>query len=107
LYAMLFAHRLAQAVEAEVADSLAKHARLGTEDGRQRIVRHRHLPEHCGQRRPQTLLSLKTGWARHSPPPGLVPVRAVVTGVRSDRTGEAAAMTLMLRSPRNDRTGRH
>jgi putative transposase len=36
---------LAQAVEAEVADFLAKHAGLKTEDGCQRIVRHGHLPE--------------------------------------------------------------
>jgi transposase-like protein len=36
---------LAQAVEAEVADFLAKHASIKTEDGRQRIVRHGHLPE--------------------------------------------------------------
>jgi hypothetical protein len=36
---------LAQAVEAEIADFLAKHADLKTEDGRQRTVRHRHLPE--------------------------------------------------------------
>lgn len=36
---------LAQAVEAEVADFLAKHAHLKTEDGRQRVVRHGHLPE--------------------------------------------------------------
>jgi putative transposase len=36
---------LAQAVEAEVADFLAQHAGLKTEDGRQRIVRHGHLPE--------------------------------------------------------------
>ena len=36
---------LAQAVEAEVADFLAKHADLKTEDGRQRVVRHGHLPE--------------------------------------------------------------
>jgi putative transposase len=37
---------LAQAVEAEVADFLAKHADLKTADGcRQRIVRHGHLPE--------------------------------------------------------------
>ena len=35
---------LAQAVEAEVADFLAKHADLKTEDGRQRVVRHGHLP---------------------------------------------------------------
>jgi len=36
---------LAQAVEAEVANFLAKHIDLKTEDGRQRIVRHGHLPE--------------------------------------------------------------
>ena len=36
---------LAQAVAAEVADFLAKHAELRTGDGRQRIVRHGHLPE--------------------------------------------------------------
>jgi putative transposase len=36
---------LAQAVEAEVADFLAGHADLKTEGGRQRIVRHGHLPE--------------------------------------------------------------
>jgi hypothetical protein len=36
---------LAQAVEAEVADFLAKHAELRTEDGRRRLVRHGHLPE--------------------------------------------------------------
>jgi putative transposase len=36
---------LAQAVKAEVADFLAKYADLKTEDGRQRIVRHGHLPD--------------------------------------------------------------
>jgi hypothetical protein len=36
---------LAQAVEAEVADFLAAHADLAIEDGRQRLVRHGHLPE--------------------------------------------------------------
>ena len=36
---------LAQAVEAEVADFLATHADLTTEDGRQRLVRHGRLPE--------------------------------------------------------------
>jgi transposase-like protein len=36
---------LAQAVEAEVADFLAKHTDLKAEDGRQRVVRHGHLPE--------------------------------------------------------------
>ncbi len=36
---------LAQAVEAEVADFLGKHADLKTADGHQRIVRHGHLPE--------------------------------------------------------------
>ena len=36
---------LAQAVEAEVADFLGKHADLKTGDGHQRVVRHGHLPE--------------------------------------------------------------
>jgi transposase-like protein len=36
---------LAKAVEAEVVDFLGKHADLKTEDGRQRVVRHGHLPE--------------------------------------------------------------
>ena len=36
---------LAQAVEAEVAEFLAKHGDLKTEEGRQRLVRHGHLPE--------------------------------------------------------------
>ena len=36
---------LAQAVEAEVADFLGKHADLKTEEGHQRVVRHGHLPE--------------------------------------------------------------
>ena len=36
---------LAQAVEAEVAGFLAKHADCKTEDGRARVVRHGHLPE--------------------------------------------------------------
>ena len=31
---------LAQAIECEIADFLAKHADLKTEDGRRRIVRH-------------------------------------------------------------------
>src|ERR1700746_764980 len=35
---------LAQAVEAEVADFLAKHSDVKTADGRQRVVRHGHLP---------------------------------------------------------------
>ena len=36
---------LAQAVEAEVADFLAEHADKRSDDGRQRLVRHGHLPE--------------------------------------------------------------
>jgi putative transposase len=36
---------LAQAVEAEVAGFLGEHADKRTDDGRQRLVRHRHLPE--------------------------------------------------------------
>src|SRR5260370_16711697 len=35
---------LAQAVEAEVADFLGKHADLKTEDGHQRVFPHLHLP---------------------------------------------------------------
>jgi transposase-like protein len=36
---------LIQAVEAEVAEFVAKHADLKTEDGLKRVVRHGHLPE--------------------------------------------------------------
>lgn len=36
---------LAQAIEAEVVGFLAAHADARTEDGRQRLVRHGHLPE--------------------------------------------------------------
>ena len=36
---------LVHAVEAEVADFLAKHSDVKTEDGHQRVVRHGHLPE--------------------------------------------------------------
>ena len=36
---------LAQAVEAEVAAMLASHSDKLTDDGRQRLVRHGHLPE--------------------------------------------------------------
>src|SRR6266851_4087641 len=36
---------LTQAVEAEVAEFLAKHSDLKTETGRQRVVRHGHLPQ--------------------------------------------------------------
>jgi putative transposase len=36
---------LTQAVEAEVAEYLAKHTDLKTETGQQRVVRHGHLPE--------------------------------------------------------------
>ncbi len=36
---------LTQAVEAEVAEFLAKHADLKTATGQQRVVRHGHLPE--------------------------------------------------------------
>ena len=36
---------LTQAVEAEVAEFLAKHADLKTGRGQQRVVRHGHLPE--------------------------------------------------------------
>ena len=36
---------LAQVVEAEVAEALAAHAHLITDDGRRRLVRHGHMPE--------------------------------------------------------------
>jgi putative transposase len=36
---------LAQAVEAEVAETLAAHAHLVTDEGRRRLVRHGHMPE--------------------------------------------------------------
>jgi len=36
---------LARAVEAEAADFLEQYSDLKTEDGRQRVVRHGHLPE--------------------------------------------------------------
>ena len=36
---------LAQAIEAEVAEFLAKHADLKTASGLSRVVRHGHLPE--------------------------------------------------------------
>jgi transposase-like protein len=36
---------LAQAIEAEVAEFIGKHADLKTEQGHQRVVRHGHLPE--------------------------------------------------------------
>jgi putative transposase len=36
---------LGQAIEAEVAEFLAKHADLKTATGQQRVVRHGHLPE--------------------------------------------------------------
>ena len=35
---------LGQAIEAEVAEFLAKHADLKTATGQQRVVRHGHLP---------------------------------------------------------------
>ena len=36
---------LAKAVEAEAADFLERYSALKTADGRQRLVRHGHLPE--------------------------------------------------------------
>jgi putative transposase len=36
---------LARAIEAEVAETLAAHAHLTTDDGRRRLVRHGHMPE--------------------------------------------------------------
>lgn len=40
---------LASAIEAEVAGVLAAHAHLTTDDGRQRVVRHGHMPERAIQ----------------------------------------------------------
>ena len=40
---------LAQAIEAEVAGVLAAHVHLSTDDGRQRVVRHGHMPERAIQ----------------------------------------------------------
>ena len=40
---------LAQAVEAEIAEALASHAHLTTDDGRRRLVRHGHMPERAIQ----------------------------------------------------------
>ena len=40
---------LAQAVEAEVAEALATHAHLTTDDGYRRLVRHGHMPERAIQ----------------------------------------------------------
>ena len=40
---------LAQAVEAEVAEALAAHAHLTTDDGYRRLVRHGHMPERAIQ----------------------------------------------------------
>ena len=53
---------LAKAVEAEVAAFLTKHADLKTDDGRNRLVRHGHLPERevmtgIGVRRAKAALS--------------------------------------------------
>src|SRR5271169_3896028 len=47
---------LAQAVAAEVAGFLESHADKLTDDGRQRLVRHGHLPERgheCAERAPR------------------------------------------------------
>ena len=46
---------LTQAVETEVADFLGRYADLKTEAGRQRVVRHGHLPELCQSARVQCL----------------------------------------------------
>lgn len=63
---------LAQAVEAEVADFLAKHAGLKTEDGRKRMVRHGHLPE----REVKLVEAAPKSWRRlggHNQLPKLIP----------------------------------
>jgi len=51
---------LTQAVEAEVAEFLAKHADLKTETGQQRVVRHGH---HRDRRKPRHRYGSRTGSA--------------------------------------------
>src|SRR5260221_14541864 len=80
---------LAQAVEAEVADFLGKHADLKTTDGHQRVVRHGHLPE----REVMTGIGPVAGFAPDFPSPGLascLALRASIgrTLVRADRRSE-------------------
>lgn len=65
---------LAQAVEAEVADFLGKHADLKTADGHQRVVRHGHLPERevmtgTGRRPPAACTRSRRGRYRPRPHP--------------------------------------
>jgi len=65
---------LAQAVEAEVASFLAANAHLQTEDGRQRPVRHGHLPE----RRVATgigAVTVRQPRVRDRGQPGEIPIR--------------------------------
>jgi transposase-like protein len=73
---------LADAVEFEVEALLAAHAHLRTEDGRQRVVRHGHLPE-----RP-----IQTGI-------GAVPVRKPRVRDRAARPGDKIAYTSALLPP--------
>src|SRR5260370_11928223 len=63
---------LTQAVEAEVAEVLAKHADLKTETGQRRVVRRGHLPER----------EIMTGIGPVAVPQPRVPARASSEGER-------------------------
>src|SRR5260370_26041879 len=72
---------LAQAVAAEVAGFLESHADKLTDDGRQRLVRHGHLPEReimtgigsVPVRAPPRRAPLRTGQERHAFPSAILP----------------------------------
>ena len=80
---------LAQAVEAEVADFLGKHADLKTEDGHQRVVRHGHLPERADDdryrsgRRPPAACARSRGGRRRSRPHPVLAVDPAALYARS------------------------
>ena len=105
---------LAQAVEAEVKDFLAAHADETLDDGRQRLVRHGHLPERTiqtgigavevsqprvrdrGAQGPEHMRFPKC----HSPMRSLRPVRAVAdTGLEGVRQRTPAASRRLWRWP--------
>jgi putative transposase len=78
---------LAQAVEAEVAEALAAHAHLTTDDGRRRLVRHGHMPER----------TIQTGI-------GPVPVRQPRVRDRGSSEGERIRFSSTLLPPYARRT---
>jgi hypothetical protein len=86
---------LAQAVEAEVAALLSGHADEMTEDGRQRLVRHGHLPER----------EIMTGQANASSTPAISPA------CHRGQTWGALTTSMMPKSKNLDRArsslGRH